>query len=418
MGTLNKLSDTKLRAKKLKAGRYGDGGGLYLQATQGGSKSWLFIYRSEKLSGKSGKPLQREMGLGAYPDVSLETAREKARACRELRGRGLDPIEERDAQQKAAQGPAAREMTFKLAAESYTAAHGASWKNAKHRQQWSNTLAAYVYPEIGALPVRSIDTELVTKVLEPIWTAKPETASRVRGRMKAILDYAAALKWREGENPARWQGHLEHVLADRRKVRAVKHHAALPFDDVPAFLVGLRQREGVAALAMEFLILTAGRTSEVLEARWSEMDESAKVWTVPAARRKAHKEHRVPLTARALAILEATRPLKTDDGFVFPGDRPKKPLSNMALLVLLRRMKRTDITAHGFRSTFRDWAAERTNVDPYVVEMALAHTVSSKVEAAYRRGDLFEKRRHLMEAWERYCESERGKVLSFPERVA
>jgi integrase len=265
----------------------------------------------------------------------------------------------------------------------------------------------------GWCPARqAIDTKLLLKVLEPIWTAKPETASRLRGRLEAILDWAKVRGHREGENPARWRGHLDKLLPARSKVRRVEHHAAMPYAALPAFLENLRGQEGIAARALEFTILTAARTGEVIGATWAEISFAEKVWTVPAARMKAHREHRVPLGERALAILKEMH--TSDDGFVFSGGRPGKPLSPTALILVLRRMGYGDITTHGMRSAFRDWCAEHTNFPSEVAEMALAHTVSDKVEAAYRRGDLFDKRRKLMEVWARYCAaSKAGKVIAF-----
>jgi integrase len=300
-------------------------------------------------------------------------------------------------------------MTFKDCAERYIEAHRPGWKNPKHAKQWPSTLEDYVYPVFGPIPVQAVDVGLVMKALEPIWKTKPETASRVRGRIESILDWATARGYRQGENPARWRGHLDKLLPARGKVQKVKHHAALPYGEMGDFVAELRGQEGVAARALEFLILTATRTGEVIGARWDEFDLAKKVWTVPGERMKAGKEHRVPLSERALAIIEEMKGQGVNDHpFLFPGGRPGKPLSNMAMLKLLQRMDRGDLTAHGFRSTFRDWAAEMTHFPTEVAEMALAHTVSDKVEAAYRRGDLFQKRRELMEAWARYCEPKPG----------
>ena len=279
-------------------------------------------------------------------------------------------------------------VTFRQCAERYVAAHEPAWKNSKHKAQWRATLGTYCYPVFGDVAVGAIDVGLVTKALEPIWTTKPETAGRVRGRMEAILDWATVRGYRTGDNPARWKGHLDKLLPARGKVRRVKHHAALPYPEVPAFVPLLREREGLSARALEFVILTAARTSEAIGARWSEIDLANKVWTIPRDRMKGGREHRVPLSDRAIEIIAS---LPREAEYVFPGARAGKPLSNMALLTTLRRMGRGDLTAHGFRSTFRDWAAETTGFPSDVVEMALAHAVSSKVEAAYRRGDLFEK---------------------------
>jgi integrase len=308
-------------------------------------------------------------------------------------------------------------MTFRECAEAYIAAHKAGWRNPKHAAQWPSTLETYVHPVFGALPVQAVDVGLVMKALEPIWQTKPETASRVRGRIEAALDWATARGYRKGENPARWRGHLDKLLPARGKVRKVEHYPALCYVEMGDFIAGLREQGGVAPRALEFLILTATRTGEVIGARWEEFDLAEKLWTVPGARMKAGKEHRVPLSGRALAITDEMEAARINDHeFVFPGGKPRKPLSNMAMLKVLQRMGRGDLTAHGFRSSFRDWAAERTAFPHEVAEMALAHTVSDKVEAAYRRGDLFQKRRQLMEAWAKHCETHKasGEVVNLP----
>jgi integrase len=285
------------------------------------------------------------------------------------------------------------------------AAHRVAWKNDKHASQWVATLKTYAYPVIGDLPLHMIDTTLVMKVIEPLWSEKPETASRLRGRMEAVLDWATVRGYRAGDNPARWRGHLDVLLPSRSKVRKVEHHSALAYAELPAFLVKLREQEGVAARALEFTILTAARTSETIGATHHEIDKKNKLWSVPAERMKAGKDHRVPLSDRALKILDqVSRAGEGREDFIFPGGNVGKPLSNMAMLKLLARMGRGDLTVHGFRSTFRDWAAERTNFPNEVVEMALAHAVDDKTEAAYRRGDLLEKRSRLMEAWSAYCD--------------
>jgi integrase len=345
------------------------------------------------------------MGLGPLHIVSLAEARERAREARRLRHEGTDPIEARKAKQAEDRLAAAAAMTFQECAERYIEAHQAGWKNPKHAKQWPSTLETYVYPVFGALPVQAVDVALVMKVLEPIWRIKPETAGRVRGRIESVLDWATARGYRKGENPARWRGHLDKLLPARGKVRKVEHHPALPYIEMGDFISALHKQEGVGARALEFLILTATRTSEVIGARWEEFDLAEKVWTVPGDRMKAGKEHRVPLSARAAEIIDAMKAERANDhSFVFPGSRPGNPLSNMAMLKLLERMGRDDLTAHGFRSSFRDWAAEMTHFPTEVAEMALAHTVSDKVERAYRRGDLFQKRRELMDFWARYCE--------------
>jgi integrase len=290
-------------------------------------------------------------------------------------------------------------MTFRQCAEAYIAAHQDSWKNPKHRTQWPNSLAAYVYPVFGDMPVDAVDLDLVIKALEPIWKTKTETASRVRGRIEAVLDWAAVRKFRQGDNPARWRGHLQKLFA--RKKDTV-HHAALPYDELAGFLEALRKQEETAARALHFAILTAGRSGEVLGVRWDEIDLDEQVWTIPASRMKAGKEHRVPLSKEALAILAEQQKVREGD-FVFAGSKAGRPLGPNAMTSVLRHIGRGELTVHGFRSTFRDWAAEQTNFPREVCEMALAHAVSNQVEAAYRRGDLFRKRHQLMEAWARYC---------------
>jgi integrase len=320
-----------------------------------------------------------------------------------MRANGLDPIDERRAEKTAKRAEAVKTVTFEECASAYIDAHKAGWRNAKHAAQWTATLATYAYPIFGQLPVAAIDTALVLKALEPIWTTKTETATRLRGRIESVLDWARVRGYREGENPARWRGHLDHLLPRRSKVAAVKHHAALPYAEMPVFMQQLRGEAGVSARALEFCILTATRTSETIGARWGEIDLKKSLWVIPPERMKALREHRVPLAPRAVSILEEMRDLAESD-FIFPGGRPNTSLSNMALLMLLRRMGCKSLTAHGFRSSFRDWAAEQTTVPHEVAEMALAHTVSNKVEAAYRRGDLFQKRRELANAWEAFCE--------------
>ncbi len=394
--TLGRLSAVKVQGIK-KPGYYADGGNLYLRVAEGGSKGWMFRYA---MHGRT-----RDMGLGGFPAIGLAKARELARDCRGMVAIGLDPIEARDEKRAAASVEAAKSMTFDECAKAYIAAHETAWRNPKHRQQWTNTLNTYVSPVVGKLPVSAVDTGLVFKVIEPIWSKKPETASRVRGRIEAILDWAKVRGYRDGENPARWRGHLDHLLPAKSKVRKVVHHAALPYRKVGAFLAALRQQPSISARALAFLVLTAARTGEALGATWDEIDINAKVWTVPASRMKTGKEHRVPLSDAALTVLEQMHAIRHSD-YIFPGGRDRRPLSEMALLMLLRRMKHGDITAHGFRSTFRDWAAERTTFPREVAEAALAHAIPDAVEAAYRRGDLFEKRRKVMAAWAEFC----GKV--------
>jgi integrase len=387
--------------KLKKPGRYAVGDGAYLQIATGGTKSWLFRYKRD---GKA-----RHMGLGPYSLLTLAEAREKARQARRALLEGIDPLEAKAARRARARLDAARGMTFRQCAERMIASHEAGWKNPKHRAQWKATLATYAYPVFEDLSVSAIDTVLVQKVLDPIWSTKTETAGRVRGRIEAVLDWAKVRGYRDGENPARWRGHLDKLLPNRRKVRAVKNYAAVPYPELPPFMEELRKRTGVSARALEFAILTAARTSEVIGATWAEIDLKARVWTIPAHRMKAGKEHRVPLPDRALEILSS---LPREGEFVFMGGRVGKPLSNMALLELMRGMK-PGFVPHGFRSTFRDWAADTTDNPSEVVEMALAHAIESKVEAAYRRSDLFDKRQRLMADWASYCSGQvrRGEVV-------
>ena len=402
--------------KKLAPGRYGDGGGLYLlvkppsakQAEIGekdGGRFWLFRYRlTEKM---------REMGLGTAEGkgaVTLKDARAKAAELSALVKSGVDPLVQREAEaaaeKAAAQAAQSRAKTFRDVAALYIAAHEAGWRNAKHRAQWASTLESYAYPHMGDLPVGDVETAHVMAALEPIWRTKPETATRLRGRIEAVVDYAKARGWRTGENPARWRGHVANMLPNRTKVQKVQHHAALPWRDISGFMDTLRGEGGLAARALELTILTAARSGEVLNARWSEFDLSESVWTIPGNRMKAGHDHRVPLSEAALAALRTLLPLRDAKlgDWVFPGARLQRPLSNMAMEMLLRRMQRNDLTVHGFRSTFRDWTAEATAYSREVAEAALAHTVADKVEAAYRRGDLFEKRRRLMQDWAAFCD--------------
>ncbi|THD43824.1 MAG: DUF4102 domain-containing protein [Bradyrhizobium sp.] len=362
--------------KAKKRGYLGDGGGLYLQIGASGAKSWVFRFR--QTDGRL-----REMGLGPVADVTLAEARAGAAAARKLRRERLDPIAER----RAAKAKAENATSFKQAAAAFIDSRKAGWKNAKHVKQWSSTLEAYAYPAVGTAPVASITTEHILSVLKPIWINKPETAARVRGRIENILDYAIVRNWRQELNPARWKGHMSQLLAKRSSIQAIEHHAAMPFADVPAFISDLRKRNAGAALALEFAILTAAGTGEVIGAASNEIDSDALVWTIPAARMKARAEEDA-----------------SQDGFVFAGTAPGRPMSNMSFLMLLRRMGKSEITTHGFRSSFRDWCRELTNFSRELAEAALAHVVGDKAELAYRRGDALEKRRPLMSAWADYCE--------------
>ena len=402
---------TPLGVKKAKPGRHADGGGLHLLVKESGARSWVFRFM---LKGKS-----RDLGLSRCPEaiallrktgdgeITLAQARDIAAIYRLKVKAGIDPLAERE-EEEAAKVVAAltaqiKGVTFKSAAESYIKTNEDNWRNEKHRQQWRNTLNTYVYPVIGDLPVSEITSAHVLSIIEPIWKIKPETASRVRGRIESILDAAKARGYREGENPARWRGHIAEILPKRSKLTR-GHHTAMPYEGVPDFLGKLRARQALAALALEFTILTAARSGEVLGATWAEVDLETAVWTIPAVRMKAGKEHRVPLSARAVAILEQVGPIGSE--WLFPGARVDR-LSSMAMSMLLRRMH-IEVTVHGFRSSFRDWAAERTSYAHEVCEMALAHTISNKAEAAYRRGDLLDKRRMLLDDWATYCESAMG----------
>jgi integrase len=346
------------------------------------------------------------MGLGSMQSVSLAEARKQAAILRERLKHPttpIDPLSARQQQRHAVNAAKRRQMTFKGCGDAYIKAHEGEWKNSKHVQQWENTLKAYAYPVFGDLPVEYVDEALVLKALLPIWKEKTETAKRLRGRIEAVLDWATFNKYRQGENPARWKGHLEHSLAKPSKVSKVVHHPALPYLDIAGFMTELRAQKGFGARALEFLILTAARSGEVREAKRAEFDLAQKIWTISADRMKAGREHRVALSDAAVALLNSV-PQVVGCDFIFPGLKPTTPMSDMTLTAVLRRMERGDITVHGFRSTFRDWAAEATNYPSEVAEMALAHIVGNKVEAAYRRGDLLEKRFAIMNDWANHCQ--------------
>jgi integrase len=350
------------------------------------------------------------MGLGSYPEIGLAEARTKTLEYRRQCQDGVDPLQARRAQRHAELLAKARGRTFREIAEELLQNKEAGWRNAVSRRQWRNTLQTYAHPIIGNLPVSAIDTALVMQVLAPIWAEKTETANRLRGRIEAVLDAARARGYRDGENPARWRGHLALLLPRPSKVRRVKHFTALPYAEMPGFMADLREREPVSARALEFVILTAARAGEAMGARWREIDLQSKIWIVPADRMKAGKEHRVPLSDAAVAVLNTVRPLAVmqhgspdPNAPAFPSARRALPMTREALLLLLRRMGCENPTVHGFRSSFSDWSAECTNYPREVVEMALAHAIENRVEAAYRRGDLFEKRRLLMQEWGRFC---------------
>lgn len=368
--------------------------GLYLQVVDTGARTWLL---RATMGGK-----RRDMGLGGYPDVTLAQAREKARAARGKVEQGIDPIEERRQARSALAAARASTKTFEDCVTAFMKAKESEWRNPKHRQQWQNTLDTYAGPVMGSLMVGDIELAHVLKVLEPIWHEKTETATRVRGRIEQVLDWATVRGYRKGENPARWKGHLDHLLAKPSKIADVEHHAAVPIDDVGEFLVRLRSMDGMGARALEFAILTAARSGEVRGALWPEFDLAEKVWTVPAERMKGKVEHRVPLSKQAIELLEALPRFEKVE-VVFPGVKGQV-LSDMTLSAVMRRMK-VNAVPHGFRSTFRDWAAERTSFPRDLAEMALAHVIESKVEAAYRRGDMLAKRLKMMQAWADYCDA-------------
>jgi integrase len=380
-------------ARAATPGMYSDGQGLYLQVTHAGAKSWIYRYQ---LHGK-----QHYLGLGSASAITLKRARELLAEPRRLRAEGIDPVETRRAQRSAARLAAAKGVTFRQCAESYFATHEHAWKSEVHRQQWRTSVQTDAYPALGSLSVQDIDTSLVLEVLRPIWKAKPVSANRLRSRIENILDAAKSADLRTGDNPARWAGHLENLLPSPRKMRSVEHYAALPYRDIPGFMIALRTRDGLSARALELAVLTATRASEVVGARWNEVDFDQRTWTISAARMKAGKEHKIPLSACAAELLRDLHAVRSGD-FVFPG-RSGKGISTAAMLKTLAAMGRSDLTVHGFRSTFRDWAAERTAFPNEVVEMALAHAIKGAVEAAYRRGDLFEKRARVMTAWSEFC---------------
>ena len=392
--------------KYTKPGLYGDGGGLTLQITNAGAKSWLFRYMV------GGRPFG--MGLGPTHTVSLAEARQKALAARKLLMEGINPLDAKKKNQLAAAVAAAKTMTFDQCAEAYILAHKVGWKNAKHADQWANTLHAYASPVFGHLPVGDIDTGLVMRCLTPTWDTKTETTSRVRGRIEAVLGWATTSGYRTGENPARWKGHLENLLATISKSSRTKHHPSLPWNRIGSFMGALRERKGISARAVEFAILTACRSGEIRGARWHEFDLDGKVWTIPAERMKAKREHQVPLSEAALALLVSIKQVSNAD-IVFAGTKGQ-PLSDMSLTAVIRRMNGEKnevplwsdtnskaVTVHGFRTSFRMWAAEATNFPREVAEHALAHQLPDAVERAYQRGSQFAKRATLMTDWAAHC---------------
>jgi integrase len=393
MGKAYKL--TPLQVKNLKEpGLYLDGLGLMLKVTEHGSKSWIHRYMRHGAA--------HWMGLGPYPEVSLAEAREHHAENRKKLRAGIDPLAERQGIAATAKADRAKAVTFNWCAEKYIKAHEPEWTNPKHAEQWRSTLKTYAAPIIGTLDVAKVETSHVVKIVEPIWHEKAETASRLLGRIASVLDWATVYKHREGENPARWKGHIDMILPARNKAQTVKHHAALPYAQINSLMPQLRAQVGIAARALEFVILTAARSGEVRGATWAEIDEEAGVWVIPAERMKAKREHRVPLSEDAKRLIKSMRDIKSGD-LIFPGMKKDKPLSDMSLSAVLKRMEKTDITVHGFRSTFKDWAAEVSHYPNEMSEMALAHTIGDAVEAAYRRGDMVEKRREMMQTWANYC---------------
>ena len=390
--TIHKL--TARQVATAKPGKYEDGAGLRLVVSPRRARKWVLRVT---VDGR-----RREMGLGSFPDVSLADAREAASAARVLAKSGVDPIQ-------AKRAPQRKIPTFTTCAAAYIQAHRHGWKNAKHGRQWVRTLKTYARPALGDITVDRIETADVLKVLQPIWTNKTETAKRVQGRMENILDYAAAHKYRDPMNPARWRGHLDKLLPKPTKVKKAAHHPAMPYSEVPTFFAELEATGSPSARALQFMILTATRTNEVIQATWDEVDLDAAIWSIPGPRMKAGREHRVPLPESAIAILNTLSRI-AGNPFLFPGARSRRPLSNMAMLTQMRRMgfgpkgTKGPYVPHGFRSSFRDWAGEVSSFPRDVAEMALAHVIQNKAEAAYRRGDLFEKRWKMMQEWADYVD--------------
>ena len=401
--SIHKLTDVKIRSKLKqikdleysapKSALIGDGQGLYLSIAKSGTASWLFRYMD---NGKA-----KSVGLGGYPATSLQKARELAQALRDARAGGIDPAAAKKEQRRVQRLKQARAKTFKTCAEEFIELSRPSWRNAKHAQQWKNTLEQYAYPVIGHLTISEVDTPSVVRLLMPIWTTKTETAMRLRGRIEAIIDWAKVHGLREGDNPARLKGYLEHMLPKLRETRH-QHHPALPYQQIPEFLKALQNESGLGRYALELLILCASRTGEIIAATWDEFDQEKMIWTIPKDRMKAGVEHRVPIGARALEILRLIRPY-SGSKYVFEGRKKNTPLSNMAMTMIVRRMGYQGITVHGFRSSFRNWAGELTDYPFEVCEQALAHRLPDAVAAAYLRTDFYEKRVNLMAEWERFC---------------
>jgi len=387
------LSAKAVSAALRRPGRHHDGHGLYLEVGPR-SASWVLRYQRDHR--------ERWLGLGPHRVIGLAGARERARAARLSLLDGIDPIDARKNARAEAALAAAKAMTFESAVRSYFQTHKAKWRNDKSASGFIAPLETYALPVLGRLPVAGIDTTLVLKVIEPLWAEKTITAGRLRGSIEAVLDWAKARGYYTSENPARWDGHIDQILPPPRRLRKVEHLNALTYSELPAFMTLLRSRPGIAARALELTILTAARTGEVLGATWDEMDLNAKTWTVPAVRMKAGKEHRVPLSAEALRLVQAL-PREANNPFLFPGMKVGRGLSPIAMAAVLKRMERTDITVHGMRSAFRTWSAERTNIPREIAEQALGHAVGSAVERSYRRTDMFDKRRKLMTMWAEFC---------------
>jgi integrase len=391
MPGINKLAATKV-ARITKRGRYGDGAGLWLSVSKEGAKSWVFQFT---LNGK-----ERQHGMGSLTTLSLADARIRARKLRQDVEQGIDPIAQKRAARFALVVNASKRLTFEEAAKDYIDTHEAGWKNEKHRAQWTASLETYAFPVIGKVDVADITTAHILAILKPIWAKKSETATRVRGRIKSILDSCKAAGYRSGDNPAAWDGHLEQLLPKPSKVRVVRPMPAMAYTDMPAFMRELSQKQGISARALEILILTVSRSGALIGMRDEELDLDQKIWVCPADRMKGGKEHSVPLCDKAEEILKAL-PREKNNPYLFAGARPGTSLSNMSMLALMRGMSLSSVP-HGFRSSFCDWASETTNAAHTTIEMALAHTIGSKTERAYRRGDLFEKRRALMTEWAAY----------------
>jgi integrase len=395
MRPLNRLTSLKV-ARAKRPGMYADGGSLYLRVAPGGSRQWMFRYTA-----LDGRP--RDMSLGAAHTFTLAEARERATEARKFRADGVDPLEHKRARKAALRAADAKAMTFRQCAEGFIRDNESEWTSARHRDEWQVTLSRYAFPLLGSLPVEAIDTPLVLKVVKPLWERIPVTAKRLLGRIENVLGWATVHHYRHGDNPARWRGHLEHALPALSKVARIEHHAALPYAQVGGFMAKLREDSSVGSWCLQFITLTAARMGEALGAGWSELDIDNRVWVVPPRRMKGGREHRVPLSEPAIAVLDAMRAIRHND-WVFPGAREGRPIGENTVGRLAKAAAGGDTTTvHGLRSTFRDWCSERTSFPREVAEMALAHAIPNAVEAAYRRGDLFDKRRRLMDAWAEFC---------------